>query len=300
MERIPCGYKECGLMHLRPLTESFRCSLCDNLFCISHRNPEDHDCTVLMCQRTAYDAAIERRETFIRRLRDRGQQNTQPETNSFSSVSAASPLGSDELKTADGNEKKTSLAGSCLTDATVTSVAAIANTRERKNENTKRVLERIKLRTLCTGDNEISTYNRLHLRITLSSGLQRHDRMGQPRAPVVLPSRQRPIHTSSKVDLAPSNEICVWFDKTRTIGWHLDFLCRHFKLSSPGYDNVRPFLALCREFQSSVEESIGKTNQDTPKQMTSISPQHKAAECFEDGESDVILMLRETPNDQKT
>lgn len=197
----PCRYEKCHRLDLRPLLEAFRCSLCERMFCLSHRNPEDHCCHVLSCKEECRLTVVQQHEELIKKLSN----------------------GSNHRRMSEGEEKSEDIN---LLNKTKINPA----------------LERIKIRMKCIGIDSVPSYDRHHVRIMLKEDITRGDITLKVS---ILPSQKTAKKPGPSRVVTAKSDLFVWLDKTKSIGWTVDFLTRHFKLTS--VDNLKPNLCLGRE-----------------------------------------------------
>lgn len=236
------------------MLEAFRCSLCDEMFCLTHRNPEEHQCVELQKREGKRQQQQAKHIAMIQGLVPSLQTGVTPSTSEQQGSRQA-------------------------TGHSVSSTLPPCPSTQKAQKAT--MLERIKLRQKCTGDTSIPVYNRLHVQVTLGPGLRRYDASTAANKLPVLPSQRR----GTSYNTVDPTVIHTWLDKTRSIGWHVDFLEQHFRVRSDNNDNnnssaLNEKLYLCRR------EAGGGGLQP-------MAYSADAGSVVEDGEQNLCLMYLE-------
>lgn len=213
MRQQPCSYDRCHRLGLRPLIESFRCSLCNQLFCLGHRNPEDHECPVLNAKEKKRLDLVHNHERIIEDIL-KGKKHGLRE----------------EEEDGDANDPK-------VVDGGVIRKGSLP-------QKINPALERIRIRMKCVGEESVPTYDRYHVCIALKDDIVRGDTPPISYQPPILPSQRRPGKPGVGKIITPTSDIYVYLDRTKSIGWSIDFLMRYFKLSSTS--DLKPKLCLAR------------------------------------------------------
>lgn len=309
---IKCSLESCDKKTLRPIIESFRCSLCNQMFCLEHRNPEIHFCVVLEKKEQTRIHSVRLHEDKIQRILNKNSKAAEEAAKwKDNNNSITNPPNKNDLIYTSKYDERFSLSSALAPSPAPTSLKSFSSI---NRATSKAAIEKIKLRMKCVGDTNIPIYDRIHICIHLMDDVIRGDCLqplpvsfsptsgseialnaagvfnSRESHPILLPSQrtQKKLQMATSTTKAtPTSDLYVWLDKTRSIGNSIDFIIKQFKLGLVSGGTELPNLCLVRCIEASHSSTSCGTDNEQKLELLPYSD--LIGSVVDDGDSNLFL-----------